>query len=105
MEPTLFIDAYKAGGFALLLVMILVVVIYGIHRANLAREERMAKALDVCQQSHASTAASTATLIANNTNAMNALCEVMRDRPCLKEPTPAKAHAHIPDIRPPQHPL
>jgi uncharacterized protein HemX len=102
VEPTVLIDAYKVGGIVLLLLIGLALIVWQWIKDGRERESRLSTAIENCQKSHAETAANTATLIANNTNAMESLdattktlTQVMRERPCLKEPTPPGG-AHIP---------
>lgn len=94
--PTLVVDAYKVGGIAGVLLLAIGVIVWFGWKQSAAREQRMSDALDKCQANHVNMAATTATALANNTTAMNAnteatkaLCDVMRERPCLKDQSPA----------------
>lgn len=107
--PTLVLEAWKVGGIVAALLAIIALIVYlgwkdskSREADSQARELRMAEALDNCQSKHVEIAATTATALANNTNAMTELCNVMRDRPCLKDPTPTRPHSQIPDFRTPR---
>lgn len=102
MEPTIVIEAYKAGGVVLVLLIAVALLVTHLLRASSAREARMAEALDKCQESHVAIATTSTAALTNNTNALAAidestktLTQVMRERPCFKDPTPPGG-AHIP---------
>jgi uncharacterized membrane-anchored protein YhcB (DUF1043 family) len=95
VTPTILVEAYKAGGIVLVLLVAIGLLIYLGYKDQKARESRMSAALDACQAKGEENTKEVTTAIINNTNMMNTLCDVMRDRPCLKEPSPAYGN-HIP---------
>lgn len=87
---TVIAEVYKAAGVVGLLLLLLVAVVYLGYRDSRARERANVEALEKCRQQHVESTKTTTAALANNTNAMHELCQVMRDRPCLKDLTPAK---------------
>lgn len=109
ITPTLVLEAWKVGGIVAALLVILGFVLWLGWKDSRARERRMSAALEKCQDGHTKIATECATALANNTAAVDrlndstsALVDVLRDRPCLKDPTPPHGHRHhFPTPRPP----
>jgi hypothetical protein len=90
---------YQIGGLVLVQTIIMAGFFWYFRLDSLKREERMAKALEGCQKDRAdfNVAATSALMehsqsVKENTSATQALTGVMRDRPCLKDPTPIHGH-------------
>lgn len=95
MDPGLVIEAWKVGGIAAALLLVLLLVIWAVWKDGQKRETRLVTAIKAsqaetaeCREKHTEVAVSYATLAANNTLAMQALCAVLRERPCLMDKTP-----------------
>ncbi len=102
ITPTLVLEAWKVGGIVGGLLAIIGLIVWLGWKDSRARERRQSHAIEECQAKHVEIASATATIVANNTNAMLQLCQAMGDRPCLKDPTPPGGHRHpFPTPRPP----
>lgn len=100
MEPTIVLEAYKVGGLALVLMLIIGWLIYLGWKDAKADKKRLLAEIAKCHDSHGAMLETTTGLIVNNNHAMNRIADstdgltaAIRDRPCLKDPTPPNGSA------------
>ncbi len=106
--PTLVLEAWKVGGIAGGLVALIALIVWLGWKDARADKRRLIATVERCQEGRDNLLEKTASLIANNNHALSRLGEsidqqtlAMRDRPCLKDPTPPGGHRHpFPTPRP-----